>query len=90
VSFRQYDNKRDANEREIVAALSETGHEVELINGSPFDLLVGRNHWVVMEVKSAHGRLTDSQARFFGNGRLSPRVIVRSVDDALEAARRYC
>jgi hypothetical protein len=90
MSFRQWDNKRDANEREIVAALAETGHEVELINGSPFDLLVGRNHWVVMEVKSTHGRLTDSQARFFNNGRLSPRVVVRSVDDALEAARRYC
>jgi hypothetical protein len=90
VSFRQYDNKRDANEREIVAALSETGHEVELINGSPFDLLVGRNHWVVMVVKSAHGRLTDSQARFFNNGRLSPRVIVRSVDEALAAAKQHC
>jgi hypothetical protein len=90
VSFRQYDNRRDTNEREIVQALAETGHEVELINGSPFDLLVGRNRWVAMEVKSPKGRLTDSQERFFNNGRASPRVVVRTVEEALAAAREHC
>jgi hypothetical protein len=84
------DAKRDGNEKEIVDALISTGHEVYRIKGNPFDLIVGRNAWCVMEVKSRSGTLTESQARFFGNGGMAPRVVVRTAQEALEAAARYC
>lgn len=82
--------KRDANEAEIVDALIENGYEVLRCNGLPFDLIVGRNQWVILEVKTPTGRLTESQETFFGNGGTAPRVVVRNVLEALEAAMRYC
>jgi Holliday junction resolvase len=84
------DAKRDGNEKEIVDALIATGHEVYRIKGNPFDIIVGRNTWCVMEIKSRTGTLTRTQKVFFENGGRAPRVIVRSVEEALEAAGRYC
>jgi hypothetical protein len=86
----RHDAKRDTNETEIVDALIATGHEVYRIKGNPFDLMVGRVSWCAMEVKYGMGKLTEAQERFFGNGRTAPRVIVRSVDEALAAAKKYC
>jgi hypothetical protein len=82
--------KRDANEAEIVTALIENGYEVLRCNGLPFDLIVGRNQWVILECKSATGRLTESQERFFGNGGTAPRFVVRTAQEALEVAGRFC
>jgi hypothetical protein len=90
VSDFRYDARRDANEPAIVDALIATGHEVYRIKGCPFDLIVGRVHWCVMEVKTETGRFTEPQKEFFGNGRTAPREVVRSVDEALDAARRRC
>ncbi len=82
--------RRDSNEAEIVDALIENGFEVMRCNGLPFDILVGRNTWCCMEIKTPTGRLTESQERFFGNGGTAPRFIVRTVQEALEIAGRYC
>jgi hypothetical protein len=73
-----------------VDALIENGYEVMRCNGLPFDLIVGRNQWVIIEVKTPTGRLTESQERFFGNGGTAPRFVVRTVEEALEIAKRYC
>lgn len=81
--------KRDTNEADIVDALIENGFEVLRCNGLPFDLIVGRNQWVILEVKTATGRLTDSQERFFASGH-APRFVVRTVEEALEFAGRHC
>jgi hypothetical protein len=81
---------RDGNEREIMDALIATGHEVYQIKGNPFDLIVGRVLWCVMEVKNGDKPLTPSQRKFFGKGGTAPRVVVRNVQEALEAAGRYC
>jgi hypothetical protein len=81
--------RRDANEADIVDALIENGYEVLRCNGLPFDLIVGRNQWAILEVKTATGRLTESQERFFDNG-TAPRFVVRTVEEALEIAQRYC
>lgn len=85
-----YAQKRDGNEEAIVCALIENGFEVLRCNGLPFDLLVGRHQWVVLELKTLAGRLTQAQERFFGNGGTAPRFVVRTVEEALEVARRYC
>lgn len=81
--------KRDLNEADIVDALIENGFEVLRCNGLPFDLIVGRNQWVILEVKTATGRVTESQERFFANGQ-APRFVVRTVEEALEIAGRHC
>ena len=82
--------KRDSNEEEIVSALLSCGYEVLRCNGLPFDLLVGRRFWIVIEVKAPTGRLTDSQERFFGGRGTAPRFVVRTAQEALEVAGRYC
>jgi hypothetical protein len=84
-----YAQKRDTNEGSIVDALIENGFEVLRCNGLPFDLVVGRNAWIILEVKGPSGRLTESQERFFAGG-LAPRFVVRTVEEALELAGRYC
>jgi hypothetical protein len=84
-----YAQKRDANESAIVDALIENGFEVLRCNGLPFDLIVGRNAWCIFECKGPAGRLTESQERFFANGH-APRFVVRTVEEALELAGRYC
>jgi hypothetical protein len=84
-----YAQKRDANEASIVDALIENGFEVLRCNGLPFDLVVGRNAWIILEVKGPAGRLTESQERFFAAGH-APRFVVRTVEEALELAGRYC
>jgi hypothetical protein len=90
VSDYRFGARRDGNEKDIVDALIATGHEVYRIKGNPFDIIVGRNSWCVMEIKSRTGTLTKSQTAFFGNGGRAPRVIVRTVQEALDAAARYC
>ena len=82
--------RRDTNESEIVSALRAAGFEVVITNGTPFDLLVGGDHWCVMEVKTRQGRLTDAQLVFFDGSRIAPRVVVRSATDALEDAFTHC
>lgn len=85
-----YAQKRDANEPDIVAALFENGFEVYRLYQFPSDILVGRNHWIIIEIKSEGGTLTPSQKVFHGIKGGAPRFIVRTVAEALALAQRYC
>lgn len=59
---KRYNNKRDANEKEIVEALEKAGASVIRID--EIDLLVGfRKRNYLLEVKTEHGQLTRSQIK---------------------------
>ena len=78
--------KLDANQHEIVDALRNIGADVLSLapmgNGCP-DLLVHfRGVTMLMEVKSATGKLTPDEVEFIENWRGQVHI-VRSVDDAL-------
>ena len=80
MSLNRHSKKRDANEREIVAALRLGGCKVLLLDA--FDFLVLHNGGLyLMEVKMPDGRLTKSQHQLVRDG--WPLGIVQSVDDAL-------
>lgn len=74
--------RRDSNEAEIVKALQQLGATVIRISGKDApDLLIShRGRWLVAEVKSARGKLTEGQQQ-------AQYPIVRTVDDALELLR---
>ncbi len=60
------DARRDANEPEIVKHLQVHGIKVHRI-GEPGDLLCWNprsRHWIVLEVKTATGRLTPKQKAY--------------------------
>lgn len=76
--------KRDANERDIVAALEARGHKVMRLD--EFDLLVcrsGDGHLRMLEVKSPSGSLTDAQGSMLHQG--WPLLVVRDVAQAILA-----
>lgn len=80
--------RSDANQSEIVAALREAGRSVQVLsavgNGCP-DLLVGwGGRLLLMEVKTADGKLTRAQERWMRSWK-GPVAIVRSVTEALAA-----
>ena len=90
--------KRDPNEDDIVRALVYAGCRVQRISakGVP-DLLVGTpSHTghdglgaiVLLEVKTAKGKLTDDQKVFFDVWQGYPVYVVHSVDDALKVVGR--
>jgi len=80
----RYAARRDDLEREIVDALRACGWTVHQIGARGFpDLLLSKGkRLVLMEVKSATGKLTPAQEAFHGKhpGTI---YIVRSVEDAL-------
>lgn len=82
--------RRDANEPEIVEALETAGYRVSLhYTPDPFDLAVariGRPVWLHLEVKTATGKLKASQEAEL---HLHGIVVVRSVDEALAAAKEW-
>jgi hypothetical protein len=90
VSVKRRAAKRDANEGEIILALTAAGCSVQQLSekGVP-DLLV----WspvaglLLMEVKGAKGKLTQDQVAF-ANQWGGDIHIVRSIQDALEIAGR--
>lgn len=71
-------HRRDANERAIVDALRKVGAEVWYVSGCGLpDLLVRhRGRYLVAEVKTATGALTEYQGAF---------PVWRTVEDALHA-----
>jgi hypothetical protein len=82
--------RRDGNEPDIVEALELMGYRVERhYTPDPFDLLVSRIGSPVglrVEVKTPNGALKDSQEAALEEGAI---VVVRSPDEAVEAANRY-
>ena len=80
----RYDDKRDANEAEIVTALEGAGATVVRLKW--VDLLVGfRGAAYLLEVKTARGRLNAKQREQFARWRGAPVVVVRTPEQALEA-----
>lgn len=82
--------RRDANEPEIVEALELMGYRVERhYTPDPFDLIVrkpGSPVGLCLEVKTATGALKDSQTEALEQGAI---VVVRSPDEAVDAARHW-
>ena len=75
--------RRDANEREIIDALTDMGAAVYQLD-TPCDLAVYfRDRWYMAEVKMPGKGLTPSQER--DHARVSPGAIriLRSVEDAI-------
>lgn len=86
--------RKDANQDAIVAALRQVGCYVYIHNAPDHpDLTVVRaGVFRLLEVKSAHGKLQAGQNDFMNevNRRVSGTVVVvRSVDEALEAMGLY-
>lgn len=79
----QYKNKRDANEKKIVAAIRAAGFSVIHMD-QPADLLCGfRGCDYLVEVKMPDATLTTPQEIFYGGWRGS-KTILLSVEDALQ------
>lgn len=82
--------RRDANEPAIVEALELAGYIVERHYGpDPFDILVRRIGSPIglrMEIKMPNGILTESQREELEANGI---VVVRTVDEALDAAARW-
>lgn len=86
---------RDKNEPEIIKALEAIGAYVQKLHeGGVPDLLVGyEGHTYLLEVKGPLGKkggassvsLTETQVKWWGRWKGSAPVIVRSVDEALDA-----
>ena len=76
--------KRDANEREIVAALEQCGATVYRLD-VPCDLLIGfRGRTYLGEVKTKNGKLTKHQKEFAEVWRGQVPHIFRTPDDVVE------
>lgn len=79
--------KTDANQKEIIDALTVAGCTVVQID-KPVDLLVGRHGLTfLLEVKNREGknRLTKAQEEFIETWRGRPVAVVHDVDEALSA-----
>jgi hypothetical protein len=89
-------NRRDGNEREVVAAFRGCGCFVVPVNGVGFDLLVGLTRgrgWVCVEVKDGElapsRRVLTPAERVFSEvcrSRGLPYLVVTSVDEAVDLA----
>ena len=92
MGLNRYAARRDANEDDIVDALLANGFDVYKLS-KPLDLLVWRPNGVgflLLEVKQPTGRTTDAQDEFLARTAMLPRGVVRTAEEALELARRYC
>ena len=86
VSLNRYAKRRDANESEIVDALTAAGYDVLRID-TPCDLVVGwQAHNIFLEVKGPGGRLTPEQKKFHARwpGQIA---VVETAEEALEVVR---
>jgi hypothetical protein len=92
VGINRYAARRDDNEPAIVDALLANGFDVFKLS-KPLDLLVWRKSgvaYLLLEVKTPSGRITDDQASFLERTVGLPRGVVRTPEEALELAQRYC
>ena len=83
MKYKNWNAKRDANEKEIVHALESIGCQVHRLN-QPIDLLVGyRGQTHLMEVKTAKGKLEKSQQEFFRTWNGQAPAIVHTAEEAI-------
>ena len=84
------DQRRDANEPEVVEALELNGYVVDRhYLPDPFDLAVrriGSPLFLHLEVKTATGTLTAAQEAALAEGGI---VVVRTPDEALRACEAF-
>jgi len=79
-------SRRDSNESEIIEALERAGASVvQLSIENVPDLLVGwgARRMVLMEVKTATGKLREGQQEWINRWNGNPVVVVRSIEEAL-------
>lgn len=83
------DNRKDANQPDIVRALRQTGCTVEILDGKGIpDLLVGKAGInFLMECKTKDGTLTPDQVAFHRDWR-GQKAIVRTPLEALRVVNR--
>lgn len=75
-------HRLDANHAAIRQALEQVGATV--YSGGPLDLIAGfRGHTVLLEVKTAKGKLRPSQVAFLASWQ-GCAAVVRTVQEALE------
>ena len=78
----------DKNHAEIVRGLRQAGlivHDTSRLGGGFPDLVVLREgHAILLEVKTAKGKLTKDEKEFFDTWQGGPVYIVRSVEEALQ------
>ena len=88
MSLRRVNPVRDRNEKPIAQALQQAGAIVWRLSAADLpDLLVGwQGRLILLEVKSAKGKLEPGQERFHATARALnlPCYVVRSVAEALE------
>lgn len=76
-------HRLDANHAAIRQALEKAGATV--VAGGPLDLIAGfRGHTVLLEVKTARGKLRVSQRAFLATWQ-GCAAVVRTVEEALQA-----
>ena len=85
-------HRRDTNQEAIVYVFEKMGAAVfqldQVGNGLP-DLLVGVNGFnLLVEVKSAKGKLTAAQHIFFDEWH-GQKIIIRTIDEAITLIQKY-
>ena len=81
--------RRDSTEADIIAALEAIGVHVSRVSGAGIpDLLCSyRGKFFLVECKSRRGKLTAAQERFMSDTVDCPVFVVRSPDEAVDAAQ---
>ena len=83
----RYALRVDANQTQVVSALTAAGYQVEVI-GKPVDLLVGKaGRFMFMEVKIPGGKPTQFQQGFFQRWAGYPLSLVDGPEAALRHAK---
>ena len=86
MSLNRWAKRRDANEPEIIEAFEKLGFSVVRLD-LPCDLIVGRhNRSYLVEVKTAKGKLKDTQKEFKETWK-GNFAVVRSVEDVINFER---
>ncbi len=86
--------RRDENQKQIVADLERLGFYVvdtSPLGGQVLDIFVAGWHgvrhrweWLHVEIKTARGKLTEGEARFFERCPECPAIVARSTKDIVE------
>lgn len=87
MSIRRYAAKRDKSESEIVEAMRGVGASVLYLSmkDAP-DVLIGfRGRDYLAEIKTGKGKVRPGQAEWHENWQGSPVLVLRNVDEALQA-----
>ena len=89
-----YFTKRDSNQEQIIQELRALGFyvlDVSALGGQVLDIFVAGRHgvrhrweWLHVEIKTAKGKLTEGETRFFEQCPDCPAIVARSTEDILD------